>query len=260
MTVRTNMGRAGSGKSRLAIEEIAADLKQGGKHRLVLLVPEQFTLQAERDLLEQLQVPGIIRVEVLSFNRLAFRVLNEVGGRTRLLINEQGKNMVIKKVIDELARDLGIYQKAVKQEGFVQQMAQLFSEFKQHDLHPLDLKARQEEMQEGITQQKLQDITLIYQAFNEYLAGQYLDMEDQLNLFIEKMDASHFFRARVWVDGFSSFTPQNRRIWKKLCKQHGIYFLYYFGPQAESRCRPLQITTLQPATDSRTGHAQWSGS
>lgn len=220
MTVRYIMGRAGSGKSRRAVEEIAADLKQGGAHRLVLLVPEQFTLQAERDLLEQLQLPGIIRVEVLSFNRLAYRVLNEVGGRTRLLINEQGKNMVLKKVIDEHVKELGIYQKAVKQEGFVEQMAQLLSEFKQHDLDPLGLKARQEEMEEGIARQKLQDITLIYQAFNDYLAGQYLDMEDQLNLFIEKLDASQLLQdARVWVDGFSSFTPQNRRILEKIMRQ-----------------------------------------
>lgn len=220
MTVRTIIGRAGSGKSRRAIEEIAADLKQGGKHRLVLLVPEQFTLQAERDLLEQLQVPGIIRVEVLSFNRLAYRVLNEVGGRTRLLINEQGKNMVLKKIIDAHAKDLGIYRKAVKQEGFVEQIAQLLSAFKQYDLDPIGLKSRQEEIAEGIAQQKLQDITLIYQAFNDYLAGQYLDMEDQLNLFIEKLDASQLLRdARVWVDGFSSFTPQNRRILEKIMLQ-----------------------------------------
>src|SRR5665647_2950393 len=129
MTIRYIMGRAGAGVDQRAIEEIGTALKQGGEKRLFLLVPEQYTLQAERNLIEQLQLPGIMQVEVLSFNRLAYRVLAEVGGRTRVLINEQGKNMVLKKVINEVARNLTIYKKACKQEGFVEELSTLFSNF-----------------------------------------------------------------------------------------------------------------------------------
>lgn len=220
MTVRYITGRAGSGKSRLARQEIAADLAQGGEHRLILLVPEQFTLQAERDLLEQLQLPGIIRVEVLSFNRLAQRVLNEAGGRTRLLINEQGKYMVLKKIVDELSRDLHVYRSAVKQEGFLEEMAQLLASLKQHDLGPDFLASRESELEAGTAREKLHDIALIYQRFSDYMTGNYLDLEDQLNLFIEKMDASFFLmNARIWLDGFDFFTPQHLRIIEKIMLQ-----------------------------------------
>ncbi len=230
--IRYIMGRAGTGKSRRAIEEIGADLEQGGAHRLILLVPEQFTLQAERDLINQLQLPGIIRVEVLSFNRLAFRVLAEVGGRTRVLINDQGKNMVLKKVINEIARNLTIYQKAMKQEGFVEHLGNLLSEFKQYDLDPPALKARQEELEEGAARQKLQDIILIYEAFNNYMAGQYLDLEDQLNLFIDKLDRSSLIKdARIWLDGFTSFTPQHRRMLEKImCQARDTTFCLTMDP------------------------------
>jgi ATP-dependent helicase/nuclease subunit B len=78
--IRYFLGRTGSGKSYRTMQEIVADLKKDSDYPLILLVPEQFTLQAERDLIEKMDLPGIMRVEVLSFTRLAFRVFNEVGG------------------------------------------------------------------------------------------------------------------------------------------------------------------------------------
>ncbi|CFW97413.1 DNA helicase subunit AddB [Syntrophomonas zehnderi OL-4] len=215
--IRYILGRAATGKSRRAIEEIGADLKQGGDYPLILFVPEQYTLQAERDLIEQLQLPGIMRVEVLSFNRLAYRILAEAGGRTRVLINEQGKNMIIKKTLNQAHKDLCIYKNASKQEGFVEHLSQLFSELKQYDLTPELLKSSQLEMEAGPQRQKLQDVTLIYEAFINYMEGHYLDLEDQFNLLIDKMEKSSFIKgARVWLDGFTGFTPQNRRILEKI--------------------------------------------
>lgn len=215
--IRYILGRAATGKSRQAIAEIGWDLEQGGEYPLILLVPEQFTLQAERDLIDQLQLPGIMRVEVLSFNRLAYRVLAEMGGRSKVLINEQGKNMVLQKTLNEVAKDLSIYKKAIKQSGFVEQLSKLLADFKQHDLTPEILNAQQMEMEEGPARQKMQDISLIYAAFNRYMEGQYLDLEDQLNLLIDKLDGSSIIKdARIWVDGFTGFTPQNRRILEKI--------------------------------------------
>ena len=220
MTIRYIMGRAGAGVDQRAIEEIGTALKQGGEKRLFLLVPEQYTLQAERNLIEQLQLPGIMQVEVLSFNRLAYRVLAEVGGRNRVLINEQGRNMVLKRVINEVARNLTIYKKACKQEGFVEELSTLFSNFKQYDLDPITLNSRQMEIKEAVVRQKLQDINLIYEAFNGYMSNQYLDLEDQLNLFIEKLDHSVLLKdARIWLDGFNHFPPQKRRMIEKIMLQ-----------------------------------------
>jgi len=211
------LGRSGSGKSHRVLQEIEQNLLDGGEEQLILLVPEQFTLQSERDLIQKLRLPGIMRVEVLSFTRLARRVFNEVGGLTRTLLNEQGKNMVLRKMIDEVTKDLTIYKKSASQEGFVPKLSDLLSELKGQDIIPDQLLASVESDAELIIKQKVNDIALIFDHFNQYLQGRYLDTEDYLNLFAEKITASEYLRnTRIWMDGFSTFSPQSLKILDKL--------------------------------------------
>lgn len=214
MTVRYILGRAGKGKSRLVFKEIKKDLSRGGEYKLLLLVPEQYTLQAERDLIAHLSMPGIMRAEVLSITRLAERVFTQAGGITRTLLNEQGKTMILRKIMDDNNRDLSIFKNASRQEGFINSFSQLLSEFKQLGIKPADLLSASRKMEEKeMSRQKLQDIALIYEHFNEYLAERYLDSEDYLQLFLEKLPAVQSIRdARVWIDGFSTFSPRSIQI------------------------------------------------
>ncbi|QZY54167.1 helicase-exonuclease AddAB subunit AddB [Crassaminicella profunda] len=216
--IRYVFGRAGTGKTHLVLEEIKKRLENSDHNRLILMVPEQFTLQAERDLIEKLNLPGIMDVEVLSFTRLAHNVLNEVGGITRIHINEQGKNMVLRKIIDEAEKSLSIYKKASQQDGFVSMFNDLICELKQHDIDPLDLIKGLEDIEKSsILHHKLKDIAYIYEEFEEYLKDRYIDTEDYLNLLIEKIDDAKFLKdAEIWIDGFQSFTPQTYRIIEKI--------------------------------------------
>jgi len=218
LTVRFIMGRAGTGKSQFIFEDIKKHLYTRTKNKLVLLVPEQFTLQAERDFIEKMNLPGIMRVEILSLNRLAHRVFNEVGGLTRTLINEQGKYMVLRKILNDRKMDLTIYKKAAKEAGFVERIGNVISEFKQQDVSPADLKEKLEELgRETITGQKIHDISIIYESFNQYLQERYLDTEDYLNLFIEKIKEADFLKdARVWIDGFTTFSFQSVKIIERI--------------------------------------------
>lgn len=218
MAVRYIFGRAGRGKTHFVFEEIKEDLKRGGEHRLFLIVPEQFTLQSERDLIEKLGVPGIMRVEVLSFTRLAHKVFNEVGGLTRTVINEQGKNMVLRRIIDEAAPELTIYRKAARQDGFVSRFSEFLTQLKIYHISPEDIRQNLAKMgDDGLVKQKLHDIATIYERFNRYLAGRYIDTEDYINLFIEKVEEAGFLRgARVWIDGFETFSPQTLKIIEKI--------------------------------------------
>ncbi|QEK11420.1 helicase-exonuclease AddAB subunit AddB [Crassaminicella thermophila] len=232
--IRYIFGRAGTGKTHLVLEEIKKRLENTDHNRLILIVPEQFTLQAERDLIEKLNLPGIIDVEVLSFTRLAHNVLNEVGGITRIHINEQGKNMVLRKIIDEAEKNLTIYKKASQQDGFVSMFNDLLCELKQHDIFPMDLiKGLEEIEEESILYHKIKDIAYIYEQFEEYLQGRYVDTEDYLNLLIEKMEHAKFLKnAEVWIDGFQSFNPQAYHIIEKLmtmAKQVSITFTMEFS-------------------------------
>lgn len=192
-------------------------MADGGEEHLILLVPEQFTLQSERDLIYKLQLAGIMRVEVLSFTRLARRVFDEVGGLSRTLLNEQGKHMVLRKMIDEVARQLTIYKKASGQEGFVPKLSELLAELKGQEIKPEALLKCVDGEGGLIIKQKITDVALIYEHFDRYLQGRYLDSEDYTSLFIEKIEACEFLKNTIiWMDGFSTFAPQSLKIIDKL--------------------------------------------
>ncbi|MDI9476546.1 MAG: helicase-exonuclease AddAB subunit AddB [Natronincolaceae bacterium] len=218
MAIRYIFGRAGSGKSYLVLEEIKKRLEEEGDNKLILLVPEQFTLQAERDLIGKQELEGIMRAEVLSFTRLAYRVFNEAGGLTRVPINELGKNMVLRKIADESSKELSIYGSIAKQDGFIIKLNELICEMKQHDISPIELTMEFNEMEEDtILRRKLEDIVLLYERFGTYLRDKYIDNEDNINLLIENIEKAEFLRdAEVWIDGFQNFTPQRLRVMEKL--------------------------------------------
>lgn len=233
-------GRAGSGKSRLIFQQIKAHLDEGDGRKLILLVPEQFTLQSERDLIQYLQLPGIMQVEVLSFDRLAERILDEAGGKTRTMIDEQGRHMVLRKIIDELAPQLTVYQKVSRQDGFVRFTGTFLSELKHYNI-TLEMIRLASESQTGSLGDKLHDISLIYKHFNDYLGSRYLDIDDRFNLVLERINASTFLHnSRVWLDGFTTFTPQQLSIIHKMmqiCAQ--VTFTYTLDQSV--KCRDMEL-------------------
>lgn len=217
MLVRYILGRAGRGKTYRVFDEIKRTLSKTQTEKLILIVPEQFTLQAERDLIKHLQVPGIMRVEVLSFSRLAHNVFHEAGGITRIPINSQGKNMMLRKVVNEINDQLSIYQKTSKQQGFIEKFTELLCDLKKNNIYPEQLQESVENLNEGMMKEKLQDIFTIYNHFIEKTQGSYMDNEDTLQLLMEKMDQANFLsNTYIWIDGFSSFSVQSLDVIGKL--------------------------------------------
>lgn len=209
MAIRYIFGRASRGKTYRVFEEIKRALHRKKDEKLILIVPEQFTLQAERDLIKYLQVPGIMKVEVLSFTRLAYNVFNEVGGITRIPIDEQGKSMMLRKIMEETQGELSVYGNVAKQQGFISKYIELLGELKKNNVHPEDIEEQIQSLEDGMMKEKLKDVFLIYKNFMEFAKIDYLDSEDAINLLIEKLDESHMYEdASIWVDGFSSFSAQ----------------------------------------------------
>ncbi|NLT20089.1 MAG: helicase-exonuclease AddAB subunit AddB [Syntrophomonadaceae bacterium] len=214
MTVRYLTGRNSTAKSQHIFSEIKQALHSGTENRLILLVPDQFTFQTERDLICSLDVPGIMQVEVLSFNRLGERVINEAGGRTRTTIDEQGKHMVLRKVINDNLHNLGIYSKVAEHPGFVEQVSELIAEIKRYQVNIDDMVAA---CTSEAMLAKTSDIKVIYNAFNDYLQGRYIDLEDKSNLVVEKMTNCSWLKdSHIWIDDFITFTPQRLQVIEQL--------------------------------------------
>lgn len=210
-------GRSGTGKTYKFFNEIKEKLKNNNK-KLFLIVPEQFTLQTEYDLITKMSLTGIMEVEVLSFERLAYKVLTDVGGIKRTDINDLGKVMILRRLFDKHSQDLSIYKKASKQQGFLVNFSELICEFKRNDITPDLLQLKTQLIEENnMLKQKLQDITYMYGQFNEYMKDRYTDDEDRFNLLIERLDEARFLDdGEIWIDGYSGFTSQQYRIIEKL--------------------------------------------
>lgn len=222
MSLRFIFGRAGSGKSRYCLESIKDRLKDESLDRkLVYLVPEQFTFQADRNLVEVIGEKGIHKVQVLSFTRMAYVVLNEVGGITRLHMNSAGKNMLLYKIIEEVKDELEVFSRAGRQSGFINIMSEVITELKRYNINPESLRDATEKIdKKEPLRGKLQEINLIFERFESYLHEKYIDSEDQLSMLIERIDKCHLFdNAEIWIDEFSTFTPLQYYVIAKLLRK-----------------------------------------
>ncbi len=214
MGLRFIYGRAGSGKSHLCMQEINSMLRDGDKGPLILLVPEQYTLQAERNLVRTVGSTGIVGAEVLSFRRMAYRVFNEVGGVSRRHIDSAGKGILLYKIIDGMKDNLKVFTKAARQQGFIGIVADTISEFKRYKVTPDRLKDAGSSLgDDGLLKEKLEELAEIYRVFERELHEKYIDSDDDFTFLAEKLGTSSLLDgAEIWLDGFSGFTPQEYAI------------------------------------------------
>ena len=211
MPVRFITGRAGSGKSALVLEEIKNRLETGGEAPLVLLVPEQATFRHERLLAGALAAGGFMRAQVLSFRRLAFRVMQETGGAARVHIAENGKRMLLHKLLLHRKNELSAFRRMAGEPGFVDRLNGMLVELKRYRIEPGQLAeeaARAERKGQAALADKLRDLSLLHAAYEEAAGRLYMDAEDDLaHLAAHFAESSYAGKAEIWIDGFNGFTP-----------------------------------------------------
>lgn len=230
MGLRLILGRAGSGKSSRIYQEVSAEVladPQGPP--LWLLVPEQATSQAERNLAAAGPVPGLLRARVVSFQRLAYQLLHEVAGAALVQVGELGRQMIIRRVIEQQKPELRTFHRAAGQPGFTHKLAQLISELKSCRVTPDDLANLLAEPTHQLSptlQNKLHDLHLLYRQLVEQYGSTYLDTNDCLNLLAANLhESSSLAKRPIWLDGFSGFTEQEYAVIEQLlvaCPQVSI--------------------------------------
>jgi len=221
MSLRFVYGRAGSGKSRFCLEEIKKALESREERPLILIVPEQFSLQAELNLIKATGMRGSIMAEVLSFRRIAYRVFGETGGRVRKTVTQAGKNMVLSRIVKKRARDLKFFTKVSSQKGFVRTLSDVITEFRRYTVEPgtLEKAALDIEKSGGADSLslKLRDLAIVFSDYENFLKKRYADPDYDLTLLCSKIEDSRIFtNADIWIDEFSGFTPQEYAVIGKL--------------------------------------------
>jgi ATP-dependent helicase/nuclease subunit B len=226
MGLRLVLGRAGMGKSRFCRQEIAAELRKNpAGFPLLYIVPEQATFQAEYALFAASGLGGAMRAQVLSFRRLAWKVLQEVGGGKRLFIDDLGKGMVLRKVLEKHRSELRVFKHAGEQGGVLENLVELSNELKRAGITVSQFKQTYDQRVKAgkdlpaLFKEKVSDLLLILAAAAGELGDQYLDAEDYLDLLaVQAAHSSLLKGAALWVDGFDHFTNQEYAVLTELFK------------------------------------------
>ncbi|MHC4445952.1 MAG: PD-(D/E)XK nuclease family protein [Planctomycetota bacterium] len=227
MSIRFVVGRAGSGKTHRCLEAIRAGLREdaAGGEKLLLVVPEQASFQMERALIETADVRGYTRCEVLSFQRLAYRIFAEMGAdprRADQTIGSLGRMMVIRLLIDGDKARLQVLGRVADKPGLIKQVADNVDELIREQVEPELLGELAERCREDnpLGSAKLADLARIYRGYLDYLIDERMDPAQYLNLAAERLGGCDWLAgARVWVDGFAGFTQQEYQLLVKLAQK-----------------------------------------
>ena len=170
-----------------------------GDHDILLLVPGQYTLQAEMDALGE----GSFRLQVLSPGRLFSRIFDSAGWPHSARIDEQGRVMLVHAAAERLKPELVHYRRAVGRRGFAEKVLTQLSGFKQAHKTPDDVRAMAEAHPNSVLGRKLMDLALLYEDYEAALLGRFLDGEDEARLATARIAQAAFIRgAEVYVYGF----------------------------------------------------------
>ncbi|WP_078551480.1 helicase-exonuclease AddAB subunit AddB [Bacillus alkalicellulosilyticus] len=229
MSIRFIIGRSGTGKTTQCLDEMKSKLEESPLGSpIVYLVPDQMTFQSEYKLIQEETVKGMLRAQVFSFTRLAWRVLQETGGLSRYHIEQAGVHMLLRKIVEHEKEQFKVYAKAAETTGFIEQLEEMVAEWKRYAITPERLEAERAQLltqdllkpHEKVLADKLNDFYIISKQFEEQLSGKYVDSEDYLTLLAEKIPYSSYIEeSEVYVDGFHSFTPQELLVVEALMKK-----------------------------------------
>lgn len=216
--IKFYLGRSGVGKSYQMLKEIKKEIEIGKNDKLFLIVPEQYTLQGEMDLIHKMGLPGLLDFEVISFNRLISRVIEALGGLQTTSINTLGKTMLLRKIFNDRHDDLTVFAKAHRQYGFLEEVSETIAELKRANISSdLLTESATKVEKDPLIKGKLEDLSLVFQAYQEGLEDKYTDDEDRINYVLEVLSLwSDIQGAHVWIDGFSGFTAQEYQLINKM--------------------------------------------
>lgn len=246
MSLQFIIGGSGSGKSCYAYQNI---IEQAGQHPekfYYVIVPEQFTMQTQKTLVEMSPGKGILNIDILSFERLAYRVLEEVGGDSRTLLEETGKSMVLQKMVQQHGKELSYLGGQMRKTGYLDEVKSILSEFMQYDIQDSDVEEMiRDSADRTLLQMKLKDVSVLYQAFKGYLKDHYMTGEEVMDALEKALPFSGKLKNSVLLlDGYTGFTPIQMRVVGELltvCEKVMVTVTMDAAESLTTRGKPYQL-------------------
>ena len=220
MSLQFIFGNSGSGKSHYLYQQIVEESIRHPEKNYLVLVPEQFTMQTQKDLCMAHPRGGIMNIDVLSFGRLAHRVFEETGKERQPILDDEGKNLVLRKIAGNYEDELTVLKGNLKKQGYISEVKSVISEFTQYGIDFEQLDSFMEGLNsESYLYYKLKDIRKVYEGFEDYLRDKYITKEELLDVLSQNVAEAKMLKDSVIaMDGFTGFTPVQNRLIGELLK------------------------------------------
>ena len=214
MSLRFIYGRSGTGKTNYCFKEIAELVSKNNK--IYIITPEQFSFTAEQNLMNAVNSKAVINAEVLTFERMAYRVINEIGGTLKTNLTKSGRAMLLFDILDENKNNLKYLGKTQKN---IDVISRIITELKKHNLNSNKLKNLELKIEDKILKYKLEDINLLLNNYEKEIKDNYIDENDLLTILYENIDKTGILKDKIiYIDEFAGFTKQEYLIIEKIIK------------------------------------------
>src|SRR5690625_4118946 len=208
--------------------------------QILYLVPDNVKYETETMILKQFKnkeetskYSGMIRLQVFSFSRLAWYLLQNKPIYQHPQLTDSGLGMLVKKILQEEEQNLTIFRGASQQTGFIERLVTLFSEFRNGKISPVDLIEIASNMENDRSlknndfKQKIDDLSLLFRKYDEALKEKYIEREDLFHELIEyfKTNKNNFKNTTVIIDHYEHFSAQEQELIVTLAKYANKVFI-----------------------------------
>lgn len=220
MSLQVLLGNSGAGKSHQLNQYLIEQSMVNPNTNYIIIVPEQFTLQTQKDIVTMHPRHGVMNIDIVSFQRLAYRIFDEVGGNNLTSLDDTGKNLIIRKVAAKKQDKLKVLGANLKKIGYISEIKSVISELTQYNVELPQLETLIENTKaKPSLNYKLRDIHVLYKGFKEYLEDKFITAEELLLVLSKVLKNSEIIQNSVIaIDGFTGFTPVQFILLRELLK------------------------------------------
>lgn len=214
MALQLILGASGSGKSYRLYDDVIKESIQYPQNHYIVIVPEQFTMGTQEKIVKMHPAHGVLNVDIVSFPRLAYKVFEEMGIQEGEILDDTGKSLIVRKILEDKKDELLIFKKNIDKPGFVEEIKSAVSEMLQYGVAPKDLSHVVEEVTDKpLLTYKLRDLITVFEGFKSYVNGKYIASEEILEVLCRVANRSKMLRdSIITLDGFTGFTPIQYRL------------------------------------------------
>lgn len=209
--LRLLLGKAGAGKTAAIIEEIRQAVAQSKGKRL-LIVPEQYSHEAEKELCRECGDSLSLYAEVFSFTGLARRVMSRCGGGGVPGLDKAGRLLCMALALDAVGSRLRVYQSARKRAELQAMLLSAVDELKAACIASEQLLSAAALLNDSLGD-KLSDLALVLESYDAVVSRGHADPADRLSVLARQIpDSGIDGESCIYLDGFIDFTRQEREI------------------------------------------------